>query len=99
MVTFQECVLQCFDNPDFLIEFDRLAGCHLTTKKPRSAIEAMVDDATGFDDQQLDLDMQKFIAFIYEVVWLRLAPSARAPQKVSPPAGKSFAELMEDQSG
>jgi len=96
MLTFKKCVEDCLATPDFVQEFDRLGGCHLMTKKPRNAIEAMVDEATGFGDQQLDLDMHKFIAFVYETVWLRLPAGAKDPtQKVSPPAGKSFAELME----
>jgi hypothetical protein len=97
MVTFQECVFQCLENPDFVTEFDRLTGCNLAAKEDRSLIEIMVDDATGYEEKSGDLDLQKFIAFVYEVVWIRLSPRARAPQNVKPPPGRSFEELTGDQ--
>jgi len=99
-VTFEECLCACLENEVFLREFDRLTGCQLSGVPHRTPLEAMVDKATEVDESvRLDLrqqqgDVDKFIAFVYETVWLRLDPAERAPQDVRPPPGKSFEELM-----
>ena len=85
--------------PDFVQEFDRITGCHLAAKDLRSPIVAMVDQATGFEEQQKELDRRKFVAFVYETVWLRLPEGSKDPTEVvESPSGGSFAELMRDQA-
>lgn len=93
MMTFLECLEECLESDEFVREFDRLAGCHLARPEERPSIVAMVDAATGFDDAKHKLEIRKFVAFVYEVVWLRLSPRVRA-EVVRPPPGQSFAELM-----
>lgn len=94
MVTFEQCVGECLRNREFVTEFDRLWGTSLGGVRGRNVVVAMVDQAAGFDEERSRRDMEKFVAFVYETVWLRLDPSERAPQEVRPPAGKSFAELV-----
>lgn len=92
-MTFQQCVEECLENDQFVQEFDRLAGCHLSAPPKRTPIEMMVDEATGYDDASHKLELRKFVAFVYEVVWLRLSARVR-DEIVRPPEGCSFAELM-----
>jgi len=85
-MTFQDVVLECCKTPELIIEFDRLQGSNLSrvlipqpdTRKP---IEKMIDDATGYKevlDQQAHEDMQKFIKFVYDCVWLPLCYSVKS---------------------
>lgn len=87
MLTFEECCHQCLADLKFVKEFDRLTGCSLAELK--SPINAMVDEATG----KTKWDMRKFVAFVYETVWLRLPPTM-LKEKIEPPEGQSFRELM-----
>lgn len=65
-MNFEEIVLECCRNQALVSEFDRLTGSNLSLRgKP---IELMVDQATG----KLADDVAKFVAFVYECVWLRL---------------------------
>jgi hypothetical protein len=63
-VTLDECILHCARVPALVAEFDRLSGTHLS--KPRSALDAMIDEATGRDDEAL----AKFCAFVTEYIWM-----------------------------
>lgn len=100
MVTFEACVRECLQNDSFMREFDRLTGCQLSTPEARTPIEAMIDKAAGFDAakrleaRRAQGDMDILLAFIYEIVWLQLDPSVRAPPHVKPPPGKSLSELL-----
>ena len=101
MLTFKKCVEDCLATPDFVQEFDRLAGCHLGAQKTQSPVDALVDQATGFDEMQKELDRRDFaalfVAFVFEVVWLRLPEGDKDPtDAVEPPSGRSFTELMRD---
>jgi len=72
-VTFEECLCACLENEVFLREFDRLTGCQLSGVPHRTPLEAMVDKATEVDESvRLDLrqqqgDVDKFIAFVYNL--------------------------------
>jgi hypothetical protein len=73
-MTFEEVLLYCADQPEFVREFDRLYGAHLSTLDRRSGLDAMIDEATGRDTAALD----KFAAFVLEFVWPYL-PLSRPP--------------------
>jgi hypothetical protein len=62
-VTLDECILYCLQQPDLVAEFDRLSGTHLS--KPRSALDAMIDEATGRDAEAL----LAFAAFVAACIW------------------------------
>lgn len=94
MLTFEECVDSCLGNRDFVSEFDRLCGTCLGGQREGSPVERMIDQATGFDEERRREDLEKFVAFVHETVWLRLPASSRAPQLVEPPPGRSFLELV-----
>jgi hypothetical protein len=83
-VTFEDCVKACLSNEDLVAEFDRLFSTNLSTVEARTPIEIMVDKATGHDEKRR-LEVKKFVAFVYEAVWIRLDPRTRAPQQVEPP--------------
>lgn len=63
-MTFEQFLLQCADNHELIANFDRLHGTNLLLKG--KVIEVMVDKASG----RLDSDVEKFVEFIYENIWL-----------------------------
>jgi len=67
-MTFSECVLYCSQNRELVENFDRLRGTNLAQVGRRSGIDAMIDQATGRDDDS----MAKFCEFVYECIWTRL---------------------------
>lgn len=67
-MTFPEVVMECFDNPDLMREYRRLKGGDFGL--PKSPVDAMVDDATGFVDEQA----KEFVQFVWDVVWCRIPP-------------------------
>jgi hypothetical protein len=95
LTTFEECIETCLNNRDFVTEFNRVCGTDLGVFRGRSVIATMIDQATGYDEERSRRDMEKFVAFVYETMWLRLPLSSRAPQVVEPPLGRSIRELME----
>ena len=75
---FAECVALCFINTDFVAQFDRLMGCNLSRRG--SALDLAIDDATG----RPSLESRKFIAFVYQNVWMRLPAAYRSDEEVTP---------------
>ena len=81
-LTFQDCVLECCQNPQLIKEYDRLQGSNLARilcpePDTRSPIVRMIDEATGYDkilktnlDEQAHKEMQEFIGFCFDCVWL-----------------------------
>lgn len=61
---FMVCVMACAKNDEYVENWLRLRGYSL----PRSAIERMVDDASGHGDAIA----QQFIADVHETVYSRL---------------------------
>ncbi len=78
MVTFNDCVLECCKTPALVKEFDRLLGTNLSRvliADKRPPIVRMIDESSGYQkvlDQKASEEMQKFITFIFEVIWLPL---------------------------
>lgn len=54
---------------EFVTNFERLFGVS-RPRVPRSGIEAMVDEATGFKDDQWAKFFSEFIPVVYRCVWL-----------------------------
>ena len=77
-ISFKHCALTAISNPEFVAEYNRLTGRNIGQRESRSAIERLVDAATGYNAQEDDL--WAFAAFVYDVVWLRLDPALRDPQ-------------------
>jgi hypothetical protein len=76
-MTFAECVLHCFDNPELVSQFNRLTGCSLGMDR-RTRIEQLIDQATGFEPPAFSEDeAHLFIAFVWDFVWIRLPPEAQ----------------------
>ncbi|MDR2834532.1 MAG: hypothetical protein LBV67_12565 [Streptococcaceae bacterium] len=63
MLKYHETVLECYNNDEFLAEFNRLTGYQL--KMNKTPIEFLIDEATGVVDEQL----REFFAFVYEYVY------------------------------
>lgn len=68
-MTFEKTVLFCYDDDDFVREFNRLTGHQL--KKPRTQLEMIIDEACDYTPNEAGL--KKFIKFVFQVVWLPLA--------------------------
>jgi hypothetical protein len=71
-VTFADCLRQCVSTPEFVAQFDRLTGNHLTEMVARSPLDEMIDKATGRDRAA----WLGFIIFVDEMVWSRLDKGA-----------------------
>jgi hypothetical protein len=82
-MNFNDCVLECCRTPKFIKEYDRLQGSNLTKvlipqPDTRPPIVRMIDEATGYDkvrtnlDEQAHKEMQEFIGFIFDCVWIPL---------------------------
>lgn len=65
-MTFQECVMECFDNRELVEQFNRLHGTSLGV----GGINGAVDEASG----KREADMLAFIEFVRDCIWDRLTP-------------------------
>ena len=71
-MTFTECVMVCAGQTGLVREFDRLSGHNLSGRKPRSGIEVMIDEATGYGKAREDEACVDFLNFVWECVWTRI---------------------------
>lgn len=63
-LTFADCLYCCAREPYLVENFDRLHGTNLSLKG--APLDLAIDQATG----RLDSDMEKFIEFCWEFVFL-----------------------------
>jgi hypothetical protein len=75
-VTFADCVLACLNNRELLASLDRLRGTNLSRRG--SPIELAIDEATG----RAEADVAVFLEFVKDVVWDRLPPEVREPDRL-----------------
>ena len=68
-MNFSEIAIECIGNSELVKNFNRLTGCNIGVDK-RVPIEKMIDEATGY--QWGFEDMEKFIAFVFDCIWLSL---------------------------
>lgn len=67
-LTFAVCLREAVGTIELVRQFDRLYGTHLATRQ--ATINSMIDEATG----KHDADMQAFLRFVWNFVFLRLPP-------------------------
>lgn len=65
-MTLHECLLYCARDRELVANFDRLCGTNLSFRG--TAIELAIDKVTGRQDSELE----RFVHFVIECVWLRL---------------------------
>lgn len=76
-MNFQDCLTECCKHTELIKQFDRLQGTHLMRvfHDTRPPIVKMIDESTGYQkelDKQAHEDMQKFIGFVFECIWMPL---------------------------
>lgn len=68
---FKTCLDGCFEEPEFISNFCRLYEIDLP-RQPKSPVEWMVDEATGYRKDTFDKFFTAFIPFVHRVVYLPL---------------------------
>jgi hypothetical protein len=69
---FSKCLMEAAAIPEFVENFDRLTGCQVGRIGTGPAIVDMIDQATGFRDEQL----RQFAEFVHDSVYMRLPNEA-----------------------
>lgn len=74
-MNFQDCVSECCQTRELVKEYNRLTGRNVLSNiyDTRAPITRMIDESTGYQkvlDEKAHEDMQEFISFIFEYVWL-----------------------------
>lgn len=69
---FEFMINECLEADDFIDQFCRIFETPLP-RPPRSGIEAMVDEATGYRDSQYKAFFEAFIPFVHRAVYLPMA--------------------------
>lgn len=69
---FMKCIVESCRTPELIEQFDRLTGCKLSALSQRTPIERMVDEVTGFRDDQ----MRQFVEFVHDSIYLRMPDEA-----------------------
>lgn len=65
---FPDVLARCAATPELVSEFDRLTGTSLSKIGFRSPIDHMIDEATGFERDQL----RQFVQFVFRYVYVPL---------------------------
>lgn len=60
---------RCLEEEELIVQFERLSGVKRPPQR-RTPIERMVDDVTGYRDDQWSKFFAEFIPFVYRCVWL-----------------------------
>lgn len=60
---FEEIVMECFDNKEFVSEYNRITGSSIRQQK--LSIYQLIDQVTGKEEEEL----KKFISFVDEYVY------------------------------
>ena len=64
-------VEKCLEEKEFVEQFTRLSGVGLP-RKPANGLEAMIDNATGYQSDQYRKFFSEFIPFVHMSVYLPL---------------------------
>jgi hypothetical protein len=81
-LSYAQCLVEAFHSDELRIQFERLTGHSLNAVLPTSALDVLIDQATGNDLSRsgpAQKYMQAFAAFVRECVWARLPPETRSP--------------------
>lgn len=65
---FLHVIHRCIDEEEFIEQFCRLYEIAMP-RPPQNAIEAMVDEATGYRDAQYKTFFEAFIPFVHRTVY------------------------------
>jgi hypothetical protein len=76
-LTFADCIAAALDTPELIAQFDRLWGANLMRKG--LPIELAIDDACG----RTDYDCRRFLNFLWEYVFTRVAKTELPPEKAA----------------
>ena len=79
-MTFNDCVLECCKSHELIKGFNRLTKRNVLTDT-RPPIVRMIDASTGYQkelDKKAHEDMQVFMTFIFEVIWMPLVINVRS---------------------
>ncbi|HAH8787713.1 TPA: hypothetical protein HIQ84_001866 [Escherichia coli] len=66
---FSEVLERCLQEEELIEQFERLSGVKRPAS-PKTGIEALVDKATGYTDEQWETFFSEFIPFVHDCVWL-----------------------------
>lgn len=77
MDDFVSLAMHCSKVPAFVAEYDRLSGSSFGHVLKADPLGRAIDEATGRTRDE----WIKFMAFVFEVVWLRLPPECFAEPK------------------
>ena len=69
---YQQCLVEACNTPELIENFERLSGCKISRIAKGSSIEKMIDQVTGFRDDQL----RQFAKFVHDSVYMRLPDEA-----------------------
>lgn len=67
---FGDVLKKCLEETELVENFERLYGVHRPPER-LTPVERMVDEATGFRDDQWSKFFSAFIPFVHDIVWLR----------------------------
>ena len=73
-ISFAECLAHCAGHQELIANFDRLAGSNLSLRG--SGLDLAIDQTTG----RLDAEIEAFIEFCWECVFLRFGNSIATPR-------------------
>lgn len=76
---FSLCLDSCLEEPELISNFCRLYEVELP-RQPKSPVEWMVDEATGYRKDTFDKFFTAFIPFVHRVVYLPLKSKYPAGQ-------------------
>lgn len=65
-MNFQETVMFCYENDEFVKQYNRLTNSDL--KQIKKPLDFEIDVQTG----KLSDDLKKFVDFVFDTVWLRV---------------------------
>lgn len=67
---FMAVLDKCLEEEELITQFERIYEVSRPPKR-KHPLEALVDKAAGYADSQWEFFFEKFIPFVYEIVWLR----------------------------
>jgi hypothetical protein len=76
---FKRCLVDASRMSEFVENFDRLCGCNVGNLGKGTPIDRMIDEASGFNDDQL----RKFAEFVHDTVYMRLPDKAINAMRLS----------------
>lgn len=66
MITIEDCIRECVNNPEFMREYDRVRGTNLSLRG--TPLDVAIDEASG----RIECEARQFVADVIDIVWSRL---------------------------